>query len=87
MIHKCTDCGTDKSPDCTTCKLAFLTEDAKKKAKGNRNGDDTRVTVDDDDYSISERLTEDDSRVSLWLLCVIAIATFALVLLFSSIMK
>lgn len=84
MIHKCTDCGTEKSPDCTTCKLAFLTEERDKKSrmKGKNAGD----AIDEDDYSISERLTEDDSRVSLLLLCVIAFATLALVLLFSSMM-
>lgn len=77
--HNCSSCSTDGNADCTTCKLAFLNE----KSRPTK----ARINDEDDDYSISERLTDKTNAHGILYLVVAAIMTFALVVLFSYFMR
>lgn len=73
LIHKCSKCDTGEV-DCTTCKLATLNLQKKKSPS---------ATVEEDDYSISERLTENKKDNTILILVAVAALTFALVVAFT----
>lgn len=76
-LHSCSGCDNSaENTDCATCKLAFLNE-AKKKA----------TQEPDDDYSISERLTEKKGDNSILYLFIAGVAVFGCVLLFTWLMR
>lgn len=76
-IHNCGDCGTENNIDCATCKLAFLNE---KKKKPNKE-------EIDDDYSISEKMTEEKGDNMILILCIMAFAILAFVVMFMKLLK
>lgn len=95
--HKCDFSATEGS-DCANCKLAELKKRKKGNVNngGNDNVNDNHVNNyynndnkrkfridDDDDPSISERLTENSSDHSILFLFIAATLTFVLVLLFT----
>lgn len=78
-MHNCSKCNEGKDIDCQSCKLAALaarSETAKKRARK-----DNPLTVEDDDYSISDELTKDGERMNIAILFVVAVVLFAVILL------
>ena len=59
---------------CDSCKLDCLNKATKAKAKSD---------TDEDDYSISEELTENGNRMNILYLFIAAVAVFGLVVVFS----
>lgn len=59
---------------CDNCKLDCLNKAKKAKAKSD---------TDEDDYSISEELTENGNRMNILYLFIAAVAVFGLVVVFS----
>lgn len=80
-IHRCTKCDTGAEVDCMNCKLAELARRQEEK-----KNDKFRID-DDDDPSISERMTEDGNRLVIPLLFVCALLIFILVILFTKVMS
>ena len=78
-LNNCGKCNINKA-DCQTCKLAALNLDKNAKRK-------VRIDDEDDDPSISERLTENKNDHSILLLFVVAVATFAAVIGFTMLFK
>ncbi len=68
--------------DCATCKLAFLAE---RKESVKRKCDEN--DIEEDDYSISEKLTENKNDHSILYLVLAALCTFGLVVLFTMLLK
>lgn len=90
MIHNCSTCAPGKEPDCATCKLAFLSEKkGSDSRKAEKNADGKKLRIDDDDeQSISERLTdESNGKFTILYLFVMAAAMFLLVILFTLFMR
>lgn len=79
LLHNCPRTSTGEIIDCTTCKLASLTEKKKKECQKKR-------IDEDDDYSISEQLTGNKGDYSILTLAIIAAFTFALVVLFTKLL-
>lgn len=84
-LHNCASC--EHSPqtaegDCVTCKLAEIAQGIKKREAEKQQ---TPLRIDDDDeLSISERLTDKkNSDYSILYLVIAAFAVFALVVLFT----
>lgn len=73
-LNNCGKCDINKA-DCQTCKLAALNLDKNAKRK-------VRID-DDDDPSISERLTDKKEDHSILILFIVAIATFVAVIGFT----
>lgn len=90
-MHTCTHCNTGAEIDCASCKLAELSRPQvekrlREKVKLAAQGDDAtqRFRIDDDDDpSISERMTEDGNKFVIPLLFVCAALIFILVILFT----
>jgi len=61
-LNNCPKCEHGDNMDCASCKLASLTK---------RSNKDTNA-VEDDDYSISERLTENKNDYSILMLFIAA---------------
>ena len=74
-LNNCGKCDINKA-DCQTCKLAMLNLDKNAKRK-------IRIDDEDDDPSISERLTENKGDHSILFLVIVAAATFAAVIGFT----
>lgn len=74
-LNNCGKCDINKA-DCQTCKLAMLNLDKNAKRK-------FRIDDEDEDPSISERLTENKNDKSILILFVVALATFAAVIGFT----
>ncbi len=71
----CNIYGSEANADfCDSCKLDCLNK--AKKAK-------TKPVADEDDYSISEELTENGNRMNILYLAIAAAAVFGFVVLFS----
>lgn len=90
-LHNCGSCShspADGGDDCASCKLAGLVK-ASRELKENRErreqeGTEERFRIDDDDeLSISERLTENGSDHTILYMVLVAVMLFALVVLFS----
>lgn len=82
-LNNCGGCehGTGKD-DCAACKLAFLAE---RKESVKRKCDEN--DIEGDDYSISEKLTENKSDHSILYLVLAAFCTFGLVVLFTMLLR
>ena len=78
-LNNCGKCDINKA-DCQTCKLAALNLDKNAKRK-------VRIDDEDDDPSISERLTENKGDYSILLLFIVALATLAAVIGFTMLFK
>lgn len=74
-LNNCGKCDINKV-DCQTCKLAMLNLDKNAKRK-------FRIDDEDEDPSISERLTENKGDHSILFLVIVAAATFAAVIGFT----
>lgn len=74
-LNNCGKCDINKA-DCQTCKLAMLNLDKNAKRK-------FRIDDEDEDPSISERLTENKGDHSIFFLVIVAAATFAAVIGFT----
>lgn len=76
-LHSCDSCNMGKNDaDCASCKLSSLTtSQSNTKRKGNKE--------EEEDYSISERLTEKRRDNSILYLCIASFAILLLVLLFT----
>lgn len=74
-LSNCGTCDPNKT-DCQTCKLAMLNLDKNAKRK-------FRIDDEDEDPSISERLTENKGDHSILFLVIVAAATFAAVIGFT----
>ena len=77
-LNNCGKCDIKKA-DCQTCKLAALNLDKNAKRK-------VRID-DDDDPSISERLTDKKEDHSILILFIVAIATFVAVIGFTMLFR
>lgn len=77
-LHSCDSCNMRKNDaDCASCKLSSLkTTQSNTKRKGNKDDEE-------EDYSISERLTEKRRDNSILYLCIASFAILLLVLLFT----
>ena len=78
-LSNCSKCDINKA-DCQTCKLAVLNLDKDAKRK-------VRIDNEDDDPSISERLTENKSDHSILLLFIVAVAILAAVIGFTMLFR
>lgn len=90
-MHTCSRCNSGAEIDCTSCKLAELSRPQvekrlREKAKAAAKGDEKFRIDDDDDPSISERMTEDGNKLVIPLLFVCALLIFLLVILFTKAM-
>lgn len=91
--HKCDLNSLEGNADCASCKLSELKKRAaQKRAESESVKADSEPNKkfridDDDDPSISERLTENGNDHSILILFVIAFMTFLLVILFTIAMK
>lgn len=74
-LNNCGKCDINKA-DCQTCKLAMLNLDKNAKRR-------FRIDDEDEDPSISERLTENKGDHSILFLVIVAAATFAAVIGFT----
>lgn len=74
-LNNCGKCDINKA-DCQTCKLAMLNLDKNAKRK-------FKIDDEDEDPSISERLTENKGDHSILFLVIVAAATFAAVIGFT----
>ena len=90
-MHTCSHCNSGAEIDCASCKLAELSrpqvekrlrEKARLAAEGDSAQERFRID-DDDDPSISERMTEDGNKLVIPLLFVCALLIFLLVILFT----
>lgn len=88
-LHNCSSCQhspDNNEGDCMTCKLAELRQNIQQaKAMKEKGETDKPFRIDDDDeLSISERLTDKkDSDYSILYLVIAAFATLALVIFFT----
>lgn len=87
MLNQCTSsCNSGNDIDCATCKLAELKnrkKSAENKKLATQQKNDVSVVPEDDDYSISEQLTQNGRDNTILYLVFIAFAMFLLILLFS----
>lgn len=90
-MHTCSRCDSGADIDCTSCKLAELSRSQvdkrlREKAKAASDAEGKLRIDDDDDPSISERMTEGGNRLVIPLLFVCALLIFLLVILFTKLM-
>ena len=78
-LNNCGKCDINKA-DCQTCKLAVLNLDKNAMRK-------VRIDDEDDDPSISERLTETKGDHSILFLFIVAVATFVAVIGFTMLFR
>ena len=83
-LHNCSTCKPNEQgqTDCAVCKLAFLADAKKSPLPAPPKGS----ALDDDDYSISERLTEKKSDNSILVLFIVGVATLLAVIGFTLIL-
>lgn len=94
-LHNCGSCdhsSENDGGDCASCKLASLVKASKelkerqerKERQSKGEGQDERFRIDDDEeLSISERLTENGSDHTILYMVLMAAMLFALVVIFS----
>lgn len=76
-LRNCSTCkpNDEGQTDCAVCKLAFLADSAK--AKKEREAEKKLSIDEDDDYSISERLTDNKGDNTILILFIVGLLTFA----------